>query len=80
MVRIINRKKGESTIDEMNILASFLMTHELADEDFKNSGFQATSTALCDYEVHVIKKRGGESIPQTTAFLEMAEQSEQSLN
>jgi len=57
MVRIINRKKGESTIDEMNILASFLMTHKLADEDFKDSGFQLTSTALCDYEVHVIKKK-----------------------
>ena len=57
MVRIIYRKKGESTIDEMNILASFLMAHNLADEDFKDSGFQSTSTALCDYEVHVIKKK-----------------------
>lgn len=57
MVRIINRKAGESTIEEMNILASYLMTHGLADEDSKESGFQGESTAFCDYEVHVIKKR-----------------------
>ena len=57
MVRIINRKKGEDTIEEMNILASFLMKNGLADVDDKNCGFQETSTALCDYEVHVIKKK-----------------------
>lgn len=57
MVIIIHRKKGESTIDEMNILASFLMRHNFANEDFKNSGFQLASSALCDYEIHVIKKK-----------------------
>ena len=57
MVRIINHKKGDSTIEDMNQLASFLMTRGLADEDYFDSGFQNMSSALCDFEVHVIRKK-----------------------
>lgn len=57
MTKIINHKKGDSTIEDMNRLASYLMTRGFADEDFDGAGFQGSSTALCDYEVHVIKKR-----------------------
>jgi len=57
MVRIIHHKKGESTIEDMNQLASYLMTRGLANEDTPISGFQGESTALYDFEVHVIRKR-----------------------
>jgi len=56
MVRIINRWKGEETVEDMNNLANYLLSHGLAVcED--NCGFQEGSYALCDYEVHVIKKK-----------------------
>jgi len=57
MVRIINHKKGDSTVEDMNQLASYLMTRGLANEDTPISGFQGESTALCDFEVHVIRKK-----------------------
>jgi hypothetical protein len=41
----------------MNQLASYLMTRGLADEDFEGVGFQMMSSALCDFEVHVVRKK-----------------------
>lgn len=57
MVRIYSRSKGDGTIEDMNELAKYLINHKLAATDGENVGFQEGSYALCDYEVHVIRKR-----------------------
>jgi len=61
MVRIINRRKGEGTVEDMNNLASYLLRSGLVVLDTygdgEECGFQEGSYAICDYEVHVIKKK-----------------------
>ena len=57
MVRIFSRSKGDGTVEDMNELAKYLLTHGLATTDGENMGFQEGSYALCDYEVHVIKRK-----------------------
>lgn len=54
---IYSRVKGEGTIEDMNELAKFLLNNGFAELLTKNSGFQESSHALCDYEVYIIKKR-----------------------
>lgn len=56
MVRIFSRRKGDGTIEDMNELAKYLMNHGLAATNDENVGFQESSYALCDYEVHVIRR------------------------
>lgn len=57
MAKIYSRSKGDGTIEDMNELAKYLLNHGLAKCETKNSGFQESSYALCDYEVHVIRKK-----------------------
>lgn len=57
MTRIISRSKGETTIEDMNELAKFLLNNGFAATNTEETGFQESSQALCDYEVHVVKKR-----------------------
>jgi len=57
MTKIYERERGDSTVEDMNELASFLLTHGFAETDSEDCGFQEISYALCDYEVHVVKKR-----------------------
>ena len=56
MVRIISRDKGEETIEDMNHLANFLLSNGFAVCE-AGCGFQEGSYALCDFEIHVIKKK-----------------------
>lgn len=57
MTRIYSRSKGDGTIEDMNELAKYLLNHRFARCETENSGFQESSYALCDYEVHVIRKK-----------------------
>lgn len=52
---IYSRVRGEGTIEDMNKLAKFLLNNGFAELETKESGFQESSHALCDYEVHIIK-------------------------
>lgn len=44
------------TTEVMNDLANFLLEHKFIECD-PNCGVQEASTALCEFEVHVIRKR-----------------------
>ena len=57
MTIVFSRSKGESTIEDMNNLAGFLLEHKMIEILNKNCGVQECSEALCDFEVHVIRKR-----------------------
>ena len=57
MVRIYSRSKGDGTIEDMNELAKFLLNNRFAELETEYSRFQESSHALCDYEVHVIRKK-----------------------
>jgi len=59
MVRAFSRSKGDGTIEDMNNLAIFLLNHGFAALETEKSGFQESSYALCDYEVHVVRKKYG---------------------
>ena len=56
MVRIQHVSKGAETVEVMSNLAYYLLTTGLAKEE-ENCGFQEGSYALCDFEIHVIKKQ-----------------------
>lgn len=57
MTRILSYKAGDSTIKLINDVANYLMENKLADCCDEETGFQETSEALCDFEIHVVKKR-----------------------
>lgn len=61
MTRIIIHSKGDATVEDMNNLANYLLKTGLAKLDTygdgEECGFQEGSYALCDFEVHVVKKR-----------------------
>lgn len=50
-------QKGDSTIEAMNVLASALIEHKMIETCTPDSGVQECSEALCDFEIHIIKKR-----------------------
>lgn len=56
MVRIFSRSKGDGTIEDMNELAKYLLNNGFAKLSNERSRFQESSCALCDYEVHVIRR------------------------
>lgn len=48
--------KGHDVTDSMNLLMSFLWEHGFV-ETPEGCGFIEGSSAKCDFEIHVIKKR-----------------------
>lgn len=56
MVKVYSRRQGDSTNEDMNALAGFLLEHKMIETLGDNCGVQECSEALCDFEVHVIKK------------------------
>lgn len=56
-MRVYSRSKGDGTIEDMNELAKFLLNNGFAELNSEQSGFQESSSATCDYEVHVVRKQ-----------------------
>lgn len=56
MVKIDSYTKGESTIEVMNNLANYLLMNKMIKVDI-DCGVQEVSEAICDFEVHVIRRK-----------------------
>lgn len=53
MVKIDKYEIGDSTIEIMNNLANYLLRNNMIIDD---SGVQESSEALCNFEVHIIRR------------------------
>ena len=59
-MRILSVQEGRETTETMNNLAQFLLMNNLIKCETvagKECGVQEASYALCDFEVHIVKKR-----------------------
>lgn len=56
MAKILTRKKGDWTAEDPNHIMLYLLQNNFVHVD-KNTGFHETSEALCDFEIHIIKKK-----------------------
>lgn len=60
MVKVRTHKKGDWTAELANDIMQFLLDSGIVEVPDEETGFQETSEAMCDFEVHIIKKRVGQ--------------------